>query len=145
MNATQAERELLGGVIINSFQSMFFLSSITAVQNNRIIYPAVSYFIVFRETAACNNETLKAAVQTNDFDVRPIRSRPRGGEQNIDLILFAAVKDHNITAVKTMVVNSNAAAAAVHDRHITNSLETLWLGQGTIYIGLVSTASYKAW
>ena len=94
----------------------FFISSITAVSNNRIIYPAVSYFIVYRETAACNNAILIEALHTNDFDVRPIRSRPRGGEQNIEQVLFAAVKYHNNTAVKTMVANSNAAA--VHDRHM---------------------------
>ena len=89
----------------------FFISSVTAVINDRVVYPAVSYFIVFRETADCSNQTLKEAFHTNDFEVRPIRSRPRGGEQNVELILFAAVKDHSNTAVKTMVANSNAAAA----------------------------------
>ena len=67
---------------------MYACTYITAVFNDRIINLAVSYFIVYRETASCNNAILKEALNTNDFDVRAIRSRPRGGEQNTELVSF---------------------------------------------------------
>ena len=80
---------------------LYFVSSVTAVISDRIIYPAVSYFLVLIETAACYIDTLKEALSINNFEVRPINSRPRGGEQNRDLILFAERSIHCCRVVAT--------------------------------------------
>ena len=110
--------EILGKV--NGIQ--FFFSSVTAVETNAKkpkennnsepdVYPAIAYFVVFRETDTCNknaiftlfhNEDTHATIQTTRGNKDSNTQIEHASRQ-----LFQVVKDHNNRGIIAMLNASN--------------------------------------
>ena len=104
----------------------FFFSCITSVMSNPKTsrtnkndtptaesYPAISYFVVYRESESCNENKLFSAIHNEDLEaeVTPIRVRktPNSSSQMETAArqLFQVVKDHNNGTIQDMLNVSN--------------------------------------
>ena len=101
---------------INGVQ--YFFSCISCVASNarssqaqrtRQSYPAIAYFVVYRETAACNEQLLFAAMHDHDMDAEISHIRVRSVDQveRAARQLFQVVKDHNNPTIQEMLDVSN--------------------------------------
>ena len=102
----------------------FFISSVTAVATNakrasagdeellEDFYPAVAFFIVFRETDLCNDTKVYTLLHNEETDatVQPITTRANGNSNVMETAsrqLFSVVKDHNSQPIMDMLKTSN--------------------------------------
>ena len=102
---------------INGVQ--YFFSAISCVASNarsssqvpraRQSYPAIAYFIVYRETQTCNENLLFAAMHNHDTEpeISPIRVRSSNQIEKAAKQLFQVVKDHNNPTIQEMLDISN--------------------------------------
>ena len=73
-------------------------------------YPAIAYFIVYRETQTCNENLLFAAMHNHDMEpeISPIQVRSSNQIEKAAKQLFQVVKDHNNqTTIQEMLDISN--------------------------------------
>ena len=72
-------------------------------------YPAIAYFIIYRETVACNKNLLFAAMHDHDIDaeISPIRVRSVNQVEKAAKQLFQVLKDHNNPTIQEMLDISN--------------------------------------
>ena len=76
-------------------------------------YPAIAYFVVFKECETCSGEILFSKVHNEDLDaeISPIRVRKTTTSNNemekAARQLFQAVKDHNNATIQEMLDVSN--------------------------------------
>ena len=96
----------------------YFFSSISCVASNARSsqaqrtgesYPAIAYFIVYREMVACNENLLFAAMHDHDMDaeISAIRVRSVNQVEKAAKQLFQVVKDHNNPTIQEMLDISN--------------------------------------
>ena len=105
----------------------FFISSMTAVETNpkgprhssshqsspNIQYPAIAYFIVFRQTDRCDENKIFTLFHNEDTQVSiqaiatSAHKDPSQVMENASRQLFQVVKDHNNVRVMNMVNASN--------------------------------------
>ena len=92
----------------------FFVSAITAIQatseqDRGLIFPAVSFFIVYSPSDDCSEEIIFDALNNEDpeVDVVRIRHRQPGDGYSLAHVLFNVVKNHNNEYVNEMVRLSN--------------------------------------
>ena len=102
----------------------FFISSVTAVATNakrasaedeellEDFYPAVAFFIVFRETDLCTATKIYTLLHNEETDatVQPIITRANGNSNVMETAsrqLFSVVKDHNSQPIMDMLQTSN--------------------------------------
>mgnify|MGYP002803952926 FL=1 len=102
----------------------FFLSAITSQMSNRKSchhedseapdsYPAIAYFIVYKESDTCNENVLFTALHNEDVETEltPIRVRTKNATGNemetAARQLFQVVKDHNNASIQEMLNSSN--------------------------------------
>ena len=97
----------------------YFFSAISCVASNarsssqvpraRQSYPAIAYFIVYRETQACNENLLFAAMHNHDKEpkISPIRVHSSNQIEKAAKQLFQVVKDHNNPIIQEMLDISN--------------------------------------
>lgn len=100
----------------------FFISAITGLTSNakssvgemeNIMHPAVGFFIVYRKTETCDENTLFAELHKREVDVTISKIRTRSKQsschemENAATTLFQVVKDHNNQAVQEMCDMSN--------------------------------------
>lgn len=84
------------------------------VEEEEKSYPAIGYFIVYRETETCSENLLFAALHNQDMEpaIRPIKTRARKSTNDImekaARQLFLVLKDHNNSMVQEIVDISNA-------------------------------------
>ena len=106
----------------------FFLSSITATSTNAKktrqgadengtsdqVYPAVAYFVVYREMDTCNVQSIYTLLPNQDIEanVQPITTRASTSMESVAQQLFQVVKDHNNPMVLEMVQASNQFCVA---------------------------------
>ena len=106
----------------------FFLSSITATSTNAKktrqgadengtsdqVYPAVAYFVVYRETDTCNAQSIYTLLHNQDTEanVQPITTRASTSMESVARQLFQVVKDHKNPMVLEMVQASNQFCVA---------------------------------
>ncbi|XP_028403921.1 uncharacterized protein LOC114526506 [Dendronephthya gigantea] len=76
-------------------------------------YPAIGYFVVYKESATCNENRLFSIIHNEDLDasVTPIRVRKSSGSNNemekAAKQLFQVLKDHNNKSIQEMLQVSN--------------------------------------
>ena len=110
--------EILGKV--NGIQ--FFFSSVTAVETNAKkpkennnsepdVYPAIAYFIVFRETDTCNENAIFTLFHNEDTHatIQATRGNKDSNTQmeHASRQLFQVIKDHNNRGIIAMLNASN--------------------------------------
>ena len=99
------------------------MSSITATSTNakakqvgdddatiEDVYPAVAYFIVYRETDSCNEKAIYTLLHNQDTDANIHATTTRGNNSCMETTarkLFQVVKDHNNQMMLEMVLASN--------------------------------------
>lgn len=121
-----SKRLLLDDAVSSINGVQFFFSSITSVCSNAKssgsqdgetnadeTYPAVAYFIVFRQCEGFNENILFATLHNQDVEpeIKPIRVRTKA-ETNNEMEtaarqLFQVVKDHNNATIQAMLEVSN--------------------------------------
>ena len=125
-----SKRRELDDVISAIHGVQFFLSCITAVSSNpnqsmknengndsvvvQQSYPGIAYFIAYRETESCTEDTIFATLHNQDVEpeIKHIRTARRAGVnatiENAARQLFQVVKDHNNPMMVEMLNDSIA-------------------------------------
>ena len=116
-----SKRLSLDDVLSNISGIQFFFSCVTCVTTNAKssedrrgeTYPAIAYFIVYRQNDECNETTIFAKLHNEEVepDITPIRVRVSSGQnrqtETAAKQLFQVIKDHNKEAVQEMLDFSN--------------------------------------
>ena len=131
-NQIASKRLRLDDILSKLYGVQFFISCITAVCSNpkesnadqdanvedRPIFPAVSYFIVFRQTETCNQNKIYQLLHNENMNavIQGITSRvEKANDKKMEKYarqLFQVVKDHNNQFVTDMLNESNAYCLA---------------------------------
>ena len=90
-------------------------------------YPAISFFIVYKECESCSEDTLFAALHNEDMEpeITPIRVRgQQPTEADLETAarqLFNVIKDHNNQSVQQMLDISNTYCCENAERSSSDS------------------------
>ena len=117
-----SKRLSLDDVLSNISGIQFFISCVTCVTTNAKssedcrgeTYPAIAYFIVYRENDECNETTIFAKLHNEEVEpgITPIRVRVSSCQnrqtETAAKQLFQVIKDHNSEAVQELLDFSNA-------------------------------------
>ncbi|CAB4044095.1 Hypothetical predicted protein, partial [Paramuricea clavata] len=113
-NSISGKRITLDELLHNIPGVRFFVSAITAVQatserDRGLIFPAVSFFIVYSPSDDCSEEIIFDVLNNEDPEADVVRIRPRqpGDGDSLAHVLFNVVKNHNNEFVNEMVRLSN--------------------------------------
>ena len=123
-NQIASKRLRLDEILLEMNGVQFFLSAITSQMSNPNScnhedseapdsYPAIAYFIVYKESDTCNENVLFSALHNEDVETEltPIRVRTKNATGNemetAACQLFQVVKDHNNSSIQEMLDASN--------------------------------------
>ena len=125
-NEIASKRLHLDDILNKVYGLQFFISSVTAVSTNanesrgnefhssdETIYPAVAYFIVYRETETCNENAIFTLLHNQETEPKVtgittrVNERTGGAMEKAARQLFQVVKDHNNQMVLEMLEQSN--------------------------------------